>query len=108
MKRTSSSDKISRNFAHILRQRSFYPIYPPSDQVCIDYEAWAKYARIDTHPNVFIAVSDLANFNKIVNECVCLNPGRLVKGTSTGAYAQITIDSTTENNVNVAFHKINQ
>jgi hypothetical protein len=61
---------------------------------------------------VFIAVSDLANFNKIVNECVCLNPGRLVKGTSTGAYAQITIAQTTtsenNSNINVTFHKINQ
>ena len=61
---------------------------------------------------MFIAVSDLANFNKTVNECVCLNPGRLVKGTSTGAYAQITIAQTTScdnnSNVNVTFHKINK
>ena len=28
---------------------------------------------------------------KEVNNCVCLNPGRLVKGTSTGTYAKIII-----------------
>jgi DNA polymerase alpha subunit B len=120
----SSSDKISRNFAHLLRQRSFYPIYPPPDQVCIDYEAWLKHARIETHPNVFIAFSDLATFNKDVNNCTCLNPGRLIRGTSIGSYAQITLkpsknkqdEKTSETqarspvhpNISVTFHKLNQ
>lgn len=120
----SSSDKISRNFAHLLRQRSFYPIYPPPDQVCIDYEAWLKHARIETHPDVFIAFSDLATFNKNVNNCVCLNPGRLVRGTSIGSYVQVTVkpsknklDETTSDtkerstehpNISVSFHKLNQ
>jgi DNA polymerase alpha subunit B len=91
--KSSSSDKISRNFAHLLRQKSFYPLYPPPDHVCIDYEAWSKYARIDTPPSVFIASSDLTTFDKEVNSCHCVNPGRLVKGTSTGTYAQIVISS---------------
>ena len=65
MKRTSSSDRISRNLAHLLRQRSFYPIYPPPDHVCVDYEAWEKYARLDANPHIFITASDLATFNKV-------------------------------------------
>ncbi len=76
-----------------MRQRSFYPIYPPPESVCIDYEAWQKYARIDQAPRVFIAASDMANFNKEVNNCVCLNPGKLVKGTSNGTYAKIIVSA---------------
>ena len=107
-----------------MRQRSFYPIYPPPDQVCIDYEAWLKHARIETHPDVIIAFSDLATFNKNVNNCVCLNPGRLVRGTSIGSYVQVTVkpsknklDETTSDtkerstehpNISVSFHKLNQ
>ncbi|CAF0800297.1 unnamed protein product [Brachionus calyciflorus] len=89
--KTTSSDKLSRNFVHMLKQKSFYPIYPPPDHICIDYEAWNKYARIYTHPKIFIAVSDVTKFSKEVNNCTCINPGRLVRGTSTGTYAQITI-----------------
>jgi len=63
--KSSSTDKISRNFSHLLRQRSFYPICPPLENISIDYEAWNKYARIDEHPHVFVAVSDFATFVKV-------------------------------------------
>jgi DNA polymerase alpha subunit B len=63
--KSSSTDKISRNFSHLLKQRSFYPICPPPENISIDYEAWNKYARIDEHPHVFIAVSDFATFVKV-------------------------------------------
>lgn len=89
--KTSSSDKISRNFAHMLRQRSFYPVYPPAENVCMDFEAWNQYARIYTHPRLFIASSDLATFNKEVHGCVCMNPGKVVKGTNNGTYAKVVI-----------------
>lgn len=89
--KTTSSDKISRNFSHIMRQRSFYPIYPPPESVCIDFEAWHTHARIEVPPRVFISASDMANFNKEVNNCTCFNPGKLVKGTSNGTYAKIIV-----------------
>lgn len=65
--RTASSDKITRNFSHILRQRSFYPIYPPPENVCIDFEGWQNHARIKKMPRIFITASDMANFNKVNN-----------------------------------------
>lgn len=89
--KTSSSDKISRNFAHMLRQRSFYPVYPPAENVCMDFEAWNQHARIYAHPRIFIAASDLATFNKDVHGCVCMNPGKVVKGTNNGTYAKVVI-----------------
>jgi DNA polymerase alpha subunit B len=63
--KSSSSDKIYRNFVHLLKQRSFYPIYPPSDNICIDFEALNEYALIDELPKVFITASDLTTFNKV-------------------------------------------
>ena len=117
---------------HLLKQRSFYPIYPPPDHICIDYEAWQKYAQIDLVPRVFIAVSDLTTFNKViycffislggmiyiflnkllkeVNNCACVNPGRLTKGTSTGGFAHLVFtskpDSPYQQDVAVNFQKI--
>lgn len=75
----------------MLRQRSFYPVYPPAENVCMDFEAWNQYARIYTHPRLFIASSDLATFNKEVHGCVCMNPGKVVKGTNNGTYAKVVI-----------------
>lgn len=78
-----------------MRQKNFYPIYPPPEHVCIDYEAWLDNAQLNTTtcPNMFIVSSDLATFNKEVNGCLCLNTGRLVRGTSTGSYALINVKS---------------
>ena len=118
--RTTSSDKISRNFSHILRQKNFYPIYPPPDHACIDYEAWNEHAELgSTSPHIFIVSSDLASFNKEVNGCVCLNPGRLVRGTSTGSYAIIQVkasdnkeqsdnkeNTTSASSISVTFNKL--
>lgn len=91
--KSSFTDKIARNFVHLMRQKSFYPLYPPPDNICIDYEAWNQHARINKPPRIFVASSDLATFNKEVNNCNCINPGRLVKGTSTGTYAQLIISA---------------
>ena len=91
--KSSFTDKIARNFVHLMRQKSFYPLYPPPDNICIDYEAWNQHARINRPPRIFVASSDLATFNKEVNNCNCINPGRLVKGTSTGTYAQLIISA---------------
>ena len=122
LSRTASTDKISRNFSHLLRQKNFYPIYPPPEHVCIDYEAWNEHAGLGlTCPNFFIVASDLATFTKEVNGCTCLNTGRLVRGTSFGSYALIQIKpshgvdekentntnaSTTRSPIFVTFHKL--
>jgi DNA polymerase alpha subunit B len=76
--RSTSTDKISRNFVHLLRQKSFYPLYPPSDNICIDYEAWNKYARIDKPPRIFIASSDLATFNKVISKSFSISASLLI------------------------------
>jgi DNA polymerase alpha subunit B len=104
----------------LLRQKSFYPIYPPPEQVCIDYEAWNESAQLGTtSPNFFIVSSDLSTFVKEVNGCTCLNTGRLVRGSGFGSYALIqikpspTVDEKENSNLNsviqpvsVTFHKL--
>ena len=104
----------------MLRQKSFYPIYPPPEHVCVDYEAWNECAKIDsTNPNFFIVSSDLSTFVKEVNSCTCLNTGRLIRGTGFGSYAFIqikpspSVDEKENSNLNsvtqpvtVTFHKL--
>ena len=105
----------------MLRQKSFYPIYPPPEQISIDYEAWHEHAQLGTiSPNFFIVSSDLTTFVKEVNNCTCLNTGRLVRGSGFGTYALIQIKGNTsveekENSnstssivqpITVTFHKL--
>ena len=35
----------------------------------------------------------MKTFSKEVNNCVCVNPGKMVRGSSTGTYAQVVISS---------------
>ena len=44
---------------------SYYPLFPPSEDVCIDYEEFAEHARLPCKPDVFIIPSDLRYFVKV-------------------------------------------
>ncbi|XP_063800926.1 DNA polymerase alpha subunit B [Pseudophryne corroboree] len=86
-----ASDRFSRILKHILTQRSYYPLYPPSEEINIDYDALYNYAMMPVTPDVFIVPSELRFFIKDVSGCVCVNPGRLTKGMVGGTYARILV-----------------
>ena len=44
---------------------SYYPIYPPSEDVCVDYEVFAQHARLPCKPDILIVPSDLKYFAKV-------------------------------------------
>lgn len=46
----------------------------------------------DNPPDILITPSDLINFAKNIEGCICINPGFLVKGKTGGTYALLTID----------------
>jgi predicted phosphodiesterase len=57
----------------------------------------------------------LTTFNKEVNGCVCINPGRTVRGTNLGTYALINVKANTDDDkenqnisssVSVSFQKL--
>ncbi|KAM9302327.1 DNA polymerase alpha subunit B [Gastrophryne carolinensis] len=84
-------DRFSRILKHILSQRSYYPLYPPHEEMNIDYEALYNYAMMPVTPDVFIVPSELRFFIKDICGCICINPGRLTKGQVGGTYARFLV-----------------
>ena len=44
---------------------SYYPLYPPHEDLNVDYDQFDLYARMPCTPHVFIAPSDLRYFIKV-------------------------------------------
>ena len=86
-----SSDRLARLASHLLMQQSFYPLYPPSDEINLDYDHFDVYAKMPVRPDVLVIPSDLRYFIKDVNGCCCVNPGRLTKGQVGGTYVRMNI-----------------
>ncbi|XP_056657329.1 DNA polymerase alpha subunit B-like isoform X2 [Monodelphis domestica] len=88
---SSTSDRFSRILKHILTQRSYYPLYPPFEEMSIDFEHFYSYAQLPVTPDVFIVPSELRYFVKDILGCVCVNPGRLTKGQVGGTFGRLYI-----------------
>ncbi|KAF6200901.1 hypothetical protein GE061_005348 [Apolygus lucorum] len=86
------TNRLARLAAHMVGQRSFYPLYPPEPEVCMDVVAWARQAQLSVTPHIMILPSDLHGFIKEVDSgCISLNPGKLTKGLVGGTYALIEV-----------------
>ncbi|XP_072345403.1 DNA polymerase alpha subunit B isoform X2 [Scyliorhinus torazame] len=85
------SDRFTRILKHILTQRSYYPLYPPAEEMNIDYECFQLYAQTPVTPDVLIVPSELRYFIKDVLGCICINPGRLTKGQVGGTYGRLFV-----------------
>ncbi|KAM4848023.1 DNA polymerase alpha subunit B isoform X1 [Urocitellus parryii] len=62
---SGTSDRLSRILKHILTQRSYYPLYPPQEDMAIDYENFYAYAQLPVTPDVLIVPSELRYFVKV-------------------------------------------
>ncbi|XP_076314734.1 DNA polymerase alpha subunit B isoform X2 [Tachypleus tridentatus] len=89
--RPGTSDRLGRLAQHILSQHCFYPLYPPTEEMCIDYENFELFAKLPVTPHILILPSDLRNFIKNVDGCCCINPERLTKGLVGGNFARIQV-----------------
>ncbi|XP_078064975.1 DNA polymerase alpha subunit B-like, partial [Mustelus asterias] len=85
------SDRFTRILKHILTQRSYYPLYPPAEEMNIDHECFQLYAQTPVTPDILIVPSELRYFIKDVLGCICINPGRLTKGQVGGTYGRLFI-----------------
>lgn len=83
--------KIDSVLQSMLQQRSFYPLYPGSQNTPIEWDQWKGLMMSET-PDILITPSDLMLFAKNVDGCICVNPGTLYKGAVAGNFATITID----------------
>ncbi|XP_015267422.1 PREDICTED: DNA polymerase alpha subunit B [Gekko japonicus] len=88
---SSVLDRFSRILKHVLTQRSYYPLYPPAEEINIDYENFYYYAQLPVTPDVLITPSDLRYFIKDILGCICMNPGRLTKGQVGGTYGRLYV-----------------
>ncbi|XP_062892392.1 DNA polymerase alpha subunit B isoform X3 [Mobula hypostoma] len=85
------SDRFTRILKHILTQRSYYPLYPPAEDMTIDYENFQMHALLPVTPDILVVPSELRYFVKDVLGCVCINPGRLTKGQVGGTYGRLFV-----------------
>lgn len=109
----SSNDRLARLSTHILSQRSFYPLFPAAPGLPLDLSVSPEALHMLSIPDVIILPSDLAAFVKVLqvgddhkqtepglqngsygdctkqSKCVCINPGRLAKGTNGGTFAEL-------------------
>ncbi|KAG0693510.1 DNA polymerase alpha subunit B [Chionoecetes opilio] len=84
-------DRLGRLAHHILKQRSFYPLYPAHEKMCVNSEKLDIYGQLPCKPHLFILPSGLRYFVKEVEGCVMVNPEHLAKGLTGGTYARIEL-----------------
>uniref|UniRef100_A0A8C5AQ50 DNA polymerase alpha subunit B n=1 Tax=Gadus morhua TaxID=8049 RepID=A0A8C5AQ50_GADMO len=75
---------------------SYYPLYPPVEDMNMDYEKFQSYGQMPLTPDVLVVPSELRYFIKEVIGCVCVNPGRLTKGQVGGTYSRLLIQRSSQ------------
>ncbi|KZV39969.1 DNA polymerase alpha subunit B-like [Dorcoceras hygrometricum] len=95
-----SKHRMTNLAKHVINQCSFYPLYPPAEDVPLDYSLAHEALHILSVPDILILPSDLAQFVKVLSlearnegerqiKCICVNPGRLARGEGGGFFAEI-------------------
>jgi len=83
--------RLGRIAQHLLQQRSYYPLFPPSPQVNLDLKRMNQWSMPRT-PDILIVPSKLTCFARsVLDSTVVLNPGRLTRETTGGNYAVMDI-----------------
>ncbi|KAF8725458.1 hypothetical protein HU200_019981 [Digitaria exilis] len=98
-------DRIGRLATHVLKQQSYYPLYPPAAGVPLDFSLSKEALEISFPPDVLLLPSDLAPFVKVLSlhegsvaqkQFMCMNPGRLAKGIGGGTFVELNYNEDTE------------
>ncbi|TVU51823.1 hypothetical protein EJB05_03268 [Eragrostis curvula] len=91
-------DRIGRLATHIVKQQSYYPLYPPAAGIPLDFSLAKEALEISSKPDVLLLPSDLAPFVKVLSlgegsedekRFICMNPGRLAKGIGGGTFVEL-------------------
>ncbi|KAF8770821.1 DNA polymerase alpha subunit B-like [Argiope bruennichi] len=90
-------DRLGRLCKHLLTQKHFYPLYPSSEEINIDFPHYELHASLPVMPHVLIVPSDFRYFIKDINGCCCINPERLTKHSAGGTFARLNINRMDEN-----------
>lgn len=87
-------NRLGRMARHLLRQRSYAPVFPTSTEAAVDLEKSVEHAALPCTPDVLVLPSKLAAFCRETDgaeRCVATNPGCLARGTTGGTYGVITV-----------------
>jgi DNA polymerase alpha subunit B len=85
-------DKISRCAAHMLDNRSYYPLFPAGDPATTPLEVGQLWhVGMPVCPDVLIAPSRLRTLAKLVDSTLIINPGSLSKLNAGGTYAKVLL-----------------
>eukprot|EP00887_Chlorella_sp_A99_P006184 scaffold3.g6184.t1 len=100
----AAGDRMGALAAHLLAQRSYFPMFPPPPGACLDA---SKAAALDMPctPDLLVVPSSLAPFARLVpvavggladppqpdGDIVVVNPGRLARGSTGGTFAHVYI-----------------
>ncbi|TNY19944.1 DNA polymerase alpha/epsilon subunit B-domain-containing protein [Rhodotorula diobovata] len=103
-----AKDVMARTCRHLLRQRSFYPVFPsppPSkmlDALNLDVTHYDLVKMGSSGPDIVIAPSIQKHFTRIVDSTIILNPSFLSKSSapaSAGTFARLTIHPMDQDNL---------
>ncbi|CAL4149170.1 unnamed protein product, partial [Meganyctiphanes norvegica] len=64
------SDRLGRLTQHILTQQSLYPLYPPPEGMCVDYEQAEFHSQLPCTPHLMILPSELRYFIRQLTICI--------------------------------------
>lgn len=85
--------RLNHIIEEIVRQKSFFPLYPPREDTPVDISQYEKY-EMPYAPDVLVTMSELPVFaDAIDDKLVFLNPGQATKMKSRGTYAAISINN---------------
>eukprot|EP01103_Thecamoeba_quadrilineata_P017116 TRINITY_DN5947_c0_g1_i1.p1 TRINITY_DN5947_c0_g1~~TRINITY_DN5947_c0_g1_i1.p1 ORF type:complete len:244 (+),score=50.59 TRINITY_DN5947_c0_g1_i1:445-1176(+) len=92
-KNAPKEDRITMLCRMVIQQRCFYPLNPPAEGTSIDSQLLSKteFFEDERRPDILLFPSDLEFFIKEVDGVLCINPGRLCKGTTGGTYCSVII-----------------
>jgi len=94
------TDRLGKMCEHVITQRSYYPLYPPSVQAANDM-CRLEFMDFPFTPDILLLPSDLKFFVKNTKDVLCINPGRITKGKTPGTFARFTVHSKTETAIRV-------
>mmetsp|Transcript_7218 Transcript_7218/g.11422 ORF Transcript_7218/g.11422 Transcript_7218/m.11422 type:complete len:595 (-) Transcript_7218:834-2618(-) len=83
--------RIARLAEHMVTQRSFYPLFPPSQEAMLDFTKRRAFV-MPVQPDLLFMSSKLKHFvNDIADKTLCINPGKLTRGKNGGVFAKIYV-----------------
>jgi DNA polymerase alpha subunit B len=93
---TIRTDRFICAFSHIIQQRHFYPLFPPSANACLDSTRALGSTDQDpcvlqVKPDVLILPSTMTHTVREIEGVLCVNPGALCKPRAVATYATLDI-----------------